>query len=175
MTKIIRLLPNKAYLAATGANNPSGSNVFATMADIGGGGGGDMLAATYDPTGIASDCFDYANATGVTQITGTETSYTATGTVNNFNIGTSNYLYVDMSNDRDWTGFVAPPAGVERIIRGINISDKKIKFQNNDGISSSANRLLLKEYGDKDCKKGEPFAFKYDHTANRWRPHVRIG
>lgn len=136
---------------------------------------GDMFKSVYDPTGVEADAFDYGNAIGITQITGTSTSYTATGTVDDYDMGTSNYLYVDMSSDEDWTGFVAPPAGVDRIIRGVNVSDKKIKFQNNDSGSAAANRLLLKEYANKDCKKGEPFAFKYDHISDRWRPFVRIG
>ena len=140
-----------------------------------GGGTGDMTKAVYDATNVNADAFDKANEIGVKQVTGGEISHTMTGNVDNFNMGTANYLFVDTSNDREWTGFIAPPAGVERIIQGVNKSDKKIKFQNNDSSSSSSNRLLLKEYANKDCKKGEPFAFKYDHTSNRWRPYVRIG
>ena len=34
MSKIRRDLPNNQYQAAVGANNPSGTNVFATMADL---------------------------------------------------------------------------------------------------------------------------------------------
>lgn len=140
-----------------------------------GGGTGDMTKAVYDSTNINADAFDKANEIGVKQVTGGEINHTMTGNVNNFNMGTANYLFVDTSSDRDWTGFVAPPSGVERIIQGVNKSDKKIKFQNNDSSSSSANRLLLKEYANKDCKKGEPFAFKYDHNDNRWRPYIKIG
>ena len=141
-------------------------------------GGGDMLKSTYDPTGVDADAFNYENAIGITQITGTELTETLTGNTHNFNptgFGACNYLRLDMSSDRELTGFIAPPAGVDRIIRGVNISDKKIKFQNNDSGSTAANRLLLKEYANKDCKKGEAFAFKYDHISNRWRPLVRIG
>jgi len=144
----------------------------------GGGGGGDMLAATYDPTGVAADCFDKANETGVNQVTGTHLSVTITGNVDDFSpvgYATANYFYIDTSNDRDWSGWEAPPAGVDRIVEGNNVSDKKIKFKNNDSGSVAANRMLLKEYGDKDCKKGEYFAFKYDHTASRWRPYARVG
>jgi hypothetical protein len=141
-------------------------------------GGGDMLKSVYDPTGIESDAFDYENATGITQITGTQLTLTLPGTTNDFNptgFLNCNYLRLDMLFDRDFTGFIAPPAGVERIIRGVNVSDKKIKFKNNDSASLAANRLLLRDYSNKDCRKGEPFAFKYDHISSRWRPFVRIG
>lgn len=136
------------------------------------------LKSVYDPTNVNADAFDYENAIGITQITGAELSETLTGNTHDFNptgFDTCNYLRLDMSNDRELTGFIAPAAGIDRIIRGVNVSDKKIKFQNNNSGSTAANRLLLKEYGDKDCKKGEPFAFKYDHISNRWRPFVRIG
>jgi hypothetical protein len=136
------------------------------------------LKSVYDPTNVNADAFDYENAIGITQITGTELSETLTWNTHNFNptgFDTCNYLRLDMSSDRELTGFIAPAAGIDRIIRGVNVSDKKIKFQNNDSGSTAANRLLLKEYANKDCKKGEAFAFKYDHISNRWRPLVRIG
>ena len=37
-TDIKQLLPKDVYDAAIGANSPSAANVFATMADVGGGG-----------------------------------------------------------------------------------------------------------------------------------------
>lgn len=118
---------------------------------------------------------DYSDIGGVTQLTGTDLNHTMTSDVDDFDMGVSNFVYVDTSSDRDWTGFVAPPSGVPRIIRGVNKSNKKIKFQNNDSSSTASNRLLLKDYANKDCKKGEPFAFTYDHSANRWRPFIQIG
>ena len=42
MTKIRRNLPNNQYLAAILANSPSSTNVFATMADLEGLGGGTV-------------------------------------------------------------------------------------------------------------------------------------
>lgn len=127
---------------------------------------------------IKSDVYDYANATGITQGTGGTLNHTLTGTTNNFNpvdFLTYNYFIFDMSADRNFTGWEAPPAGVERIIKGVNVSDKKIKFKDNDGGSVAANRLRLKDYGDKDCKKGEPFAFRYIHSESRWFTEIRIG
>ena len=155
------------------ANSITNLNVIGGL--LIGGVSNPMDKTVYDPNNKNGDAFDKANETGVKQVTGAEISHTMTSNEDNFNMGTANYLYVNTSNDREWTGFVAPPAGVQRIIQGVNKSDKKIKFQNNDSSSTASNRLLLKEYANKDCKKGEPFAFKYDHNANRWRPYVRIG
>lgn len=46
MTKIRRNLPNNQYLAAILANSPSSTNVFATMADLSGLGGGTIATAS---------------------------------------------------------------------------------------------------------------------------------
>lgn len=127
---------------------------------------------------IKDDVYDYANATGVTQGTGGTLIHTLTGTTDDFNptdFLTYNYFIFDMSSDQDFTGWEAPPSGVERIIRGINKSDKKIKFKDNDSGSVAANRLSLKEYGNRDCKKGECFAFRYVESELRWWPENRIG
>lgn len=139
---------------------------------------GDMLKSVYDPTNKSADVYDYANATGVTQGTGGILTHTLTGTTDNFNPTNFldyNYFIFDMTADRDFTGWEAPPAGVDRIIKGINVSNKKIKFKDNDPGSLEANRLSLKEYGDRDCKKGEFFAFRYVHSKSRWYPEARIG
>lgn len=138
------------------------------------GGGGDMLKATYDPTNVAADVYDYANALGITQVTGAIVRVNVTSDEDNYNpagFGTTNLLELNPTGaDRDITGFVAPAVGVVRIITVVNISDdKKIKFKNNDSSSSAANRLLLKDDGDKDLKKQNGCRFYYDHTDSRWR------
>jgi hypothetical protein len=53
----------KAALDST-PNVPDGANPYATIADIAASGGGDMLAATYDPTAVAGDAFNRANHHG---------------------------------------------------------------------------------------------------------------
>ncbi len=138
------------------------------------GGGGDMLKATYDPTNVGADVYDYANALGITQVTGAIVRVNVTSDEDNYNpagFGTTNLLELNPTGaDRDITGFVAPAVGVVRIITVVNISDdKKIKFKNNDSSSSAANRLLLKDDGDKDLKKQNGCRFYYDHTDSRWR------
>ncbi|MCK5616509.1 hypothetical protein KAR91_82365 [Candidatus Pacearchaeota archaeon] len=159
---------------------PNG-NIFyydSGWADSGSGFLGDMLKSVYDPTNKSVDVYDYANATGVTQGTGGILTHTLTGTTDNFNptnFLTYNYFIFDMTADRDFTGWEAPPAGVERIIRGVNVSDKKIKFKNNDSGSSAGNRLMLRDKADKDCKKGEPFGFRYLHSQSIWVTEIRIG
>ncbi len=150
------------------ANNPNDLTISAT------GGGGDMLKATYDPTNVGADVYDYANALGITQVTGTIVRVNVTADEDNYNpagFGTTNLLELNPTGaDRDITGFVAPAVGVARIITIVNISDdKKIKFKNNDSSSSAANRLLLKDDGDKDLKKQNGCRFYYDHTDSRWR------
>lgn len=83
----------------------------------------------------------------------------------------------DINGDRVITGFVAPPAGVDRIFAITNLSTSdSIKFKNNDSSSAAANRLLLRDAGpDKSIKEQETAIFWYDHTSSRWRPYNRIG
>lgn len=148
----------------------------------GGGGGGDMLVATYDPTGQGNDVYDYANALGVTQITGTIiTPATLTATTDDYNptgFATCNMIRQDIdANNRQITGFVAPSAGVNRIIRinNINTSGFDLRFQHNDAGSAVANRLLLRDDANKTIKPNETAIFWYDHTSSRWRAYNRIG
>jgi len=148
----------------------------------GGGGGGDMLAATYDPTGQANDVYDYANALGITQITGTIiTPATLTATTDDYSptgFATCNMIRQDIdANNRQITGFVAPAAGISRIIRinNINTGGFDLRFQNNDAGSAVANRLLLRDDANKAIKPNETAIFWYDHTSSRWRAYNRIG
>ncbi len=145
-------------------------------------GTGDMLAATYDPTGVAADCFDYANAIGVTQITDNIiTAATLTADVDNWNptgFATANMIRVDVdANNREITGMIAPSAGVNRIvsINNINSGSDDLRFKENDASSDAANRFLLRDNGDKAIKPNETATFWYDHTSSRWRPLNRIG
>lgn len=154
---------------------------IAYLSDITGG-SGDMLAATYDPTGIGADAFDKANEIGIEQVTGAIiTPPTLTGNVNDYNptdFATSNMIRQDIdANNRQITGFVAPSAGVDRIIYicNINAGTDDIKFMDNDPGSVAANRILLRDSGDKALKANETAAFWYDHTSLRWRPYNRIG
>jgi len=145
-------------------------------------GTGDMLVATYDPTGVGADCFDYANAIGVTQITDNIiTAATLTGNVNNWNptgFASANMIRVDVdANNREITGMIAPSAGVNRIvsINNLNSGSDDIRFKENDASSDAANRFLLRDNADKAIKPNETAVFWYDHTSSRWRPMNRIG
>jgi hypothetical protein len=140
----------------------------------GGSGTGDMSAAVYDPTGINADAFDYKNFIGLLQITSVIVTESLNSNVDNYNptnFNISNLLQIEpISTDRDITGFMAPAAGVVRIITVANTSaTRKIKFKNNDSSSTAANRLLLRDNGNKDLKKQDTCRFYYDHTASRWR------
>ena len=142
---------------------------------------GDMLKSIYDPTNVNADAFDYANAIGITQITDNiitpptlnsdQDDYNPTG------FSTCNMIRQPINGDRVITGFVAPPAGVNRVfcINSIDTSDR-IKFKNNDSGSSAANRILIRDNGgDKELHENETGIFWYDHVSSRWRPYNRIG
>jgi len=145
-------------------------------------GNGDMLASVYDPTGQANDVYDYANALGITQITGTIiTPSILTATADNYQpsgFSTTNMIRQDIdANRRQISGFAAPAAGVNRIIRmnNINTLGYDIQFLHNDSGSTTANRLLLRDDADKNLKPNETAAFWYDHTSLRYRAFNRIG
>ena len=138
--------------------------------------------ATYDPTNVNADAFDYANAIGVEQITGTIISPTAiSATVDDYNptdFGTSNMIRQDVTGgDQNFTGMEAPAVGVNRIVKICNISTSgdRISFQNNDAGSLAANRLLLRDNGNRDLRPNETAAFWYDHTSLRWRQMFQLG
>ncbi|NQY43628.1 MAG: hypothetical protein HRT87_09825 [Legionellales bacterium] len=81
------------------------------------------------------------------------------------------------SNGKKITGFVAPAAGVNRIIAVNNISSsgRDIRFEHQDSNSSSANRLYLRDNGARTIRPNETAIFWYDHTSNGWRSYNRIG
>jgi hypothetical protein len=118
---------------------------------------------------------NYAHATGITQMPSNQiTYYTETGggsvDIDNYDLGTSNVHFIDPdAHDRDFTGMVAPPAGVNRIVVIINSgTDKKLKFKNNDSASTAANRMLLADESDFDLNKGASVQYIYNHDVSRW-------
>ncbi len=134
---------------------------------------GDMLKSVYDTTGVNADAFDYANAIGLTQVTGSVITENITSNQNNYNptnFSTSNVLRLNPTGQRDITGFESPPIGVDRIITVVNInSNNQIKFKNNSSSSTTSNRILMRDNGDKDLKKQDSCRFWYDHLSSRWR------
>jgi hypothetical protein len=125
--------------------------------------------------------FNYENAVGITQVTGQiitppilyndQNNYEPSG------FDTCNLIRQEINGDRAITGFQAPPAGINRIIRIQNIdTSSNIKFKNNSSSSTSANRILIRDNGpDKSIKENEIAAFWYDHDDNRWRAYSRVG
>ena len=142
---------------------------------------GDMLKSVYDPTNQANDPRDYANALGITQITGTIiTPAQLTLDTDDYNptgFSTCNVIRQDISFDKlELSGLLAPAGGVNRIIRIANLSTvNSIKFMNNNAGSLAANRFLIRDDNDKDLKPNETASFWYDHTSVRWRPLSRVG
>ncbi len=115
---------------------------------------------------------NYAHATGLTQIPSsqiTETSIT-TGSIDNYNLGNFNVHFINPGNsDRPFSGMVAPPSGVNRIVVIINSgTNGKIKFENNNNSSIPANRILLADNNNFDLPRGGSVQFIYKHSSNRW-------
>lgn len=81
------------------------------------------------------------------------------------------------SNGKAITGFLAPSVGVNRVISINNISSsgRDLKFLHNDSNSSAANRILMRDNGDRTIRPNETAIFWYDHTSSRWRPFNRMG
>tara|TARA_R110002020_G_scaffold65330_1_gene172564 strand:+ start:8191 stop:9492 length:1302 start_codon:yes stop_codon:yes gene_type:complete len=118
---------------------------------------------------------NYAHSTGITQMPSSQiTRYTETGggavEIDNYDLGTSNVHFINPdAHDRDFTGMVAPSAGVNRIVTIINSgTNKKLKFKDNDSASSASNRMLLADTSDFDLAKGASAQFIYNHDVNRW-------
>jgi len=148
----------------------------------GGGGGGDMLASIYDPNNIQLDVYNKANETGIEQITGSIiTPPTLTATANNYNpagFATANMIRQDVNtNNRQISGFLAPPAGVNRtiFINNINTFSQDIRFLNNSALSIPQNRLLLRDNGRRSARPNQTICFWYDHISERWRSLNRVG
>jgi len=163
---------NQAGAASDGYLDSTDWNTFNNK------GNGDMLASTYDPTGVAADVYDYGNQIGLNQMPSAQiTTYTETGgaavEIDNYDLSTYNVHYIDPgAHDRDFTGMVAPSAGVQRIVAIINVgTNKKLKFKDNDGDSDAANRMLLADAADFDLNEGASVQFIYNHTTNRWHTY----
>jgi len=182
---LILAYPTAAEGATAGVIGPP-QNLWAynsgAWADTGIGFEGDMLKATYDPTNKQVDVYDKANEIGVEQITGTIiTPPTLTATADDYNptgFATTNMIRQDIdANQRQITGFPAPAAGVNRVIRinNINTGGFDLRLMHNNAGSLAANRILLRDDNDKDIKPNETGALWYDHTSLRWRAYTRVG
>jgi len=81
------------------------------------------------------------------------------------------------TNNRQITGLVAPPAGVNRVvgINNIGPAGDDIRFMHNDAGSVAANRFLLRDNGNRSIRPNETAWFWYDHVDSRWKPFNRIG
>jgi hypothetical protein len=115
---------------------------------------------------------NYADATGITQMPTSqirEVSITS-GDIDNYNPSTFNVHFINPgSSDRDFTGILAPPSGVNRIITIINSgTGGNLKFKDNDSGSSAVNRMLLADQSDFDLTRGASVQLIYNHSSNRW-------
>jgi len=115
---------------------------------------------------------NYAHATGITQMPSAqinEVSITS-GSIDNYNISTYNVIFINPGNsDRPFSGMVAPPAGVNRIVTIINSgTNAKIKFENNNTSSIPANRILLADNNNFDLPRGGSVQYIYKHSSSRW-------
>jgi len=175
ITQSVKAYANLASFPATGESNVLYIDEATNVSYY-------WTGAVYTAISSGGGSFDYANATGITQITDfIITPPTLTGNVNDYNptgFSTCNMIRQDINaNNREITGFAAPPAGVNRIITWSNINSGvfDIKFKENDSGSVAANRILLRDNADKSIKANETAIFWYDHVSTRWRPYNRIG
>ena len=123
-----------------------------------------------------------ANETGIDQITGSIITPTQlTGNVDNYSptgFSTANMIRQDLDASlRSISGFVAPPAGVARIIRICNLNNTTfdLRFLHDNVGSDADNRILLRDAAMKDLHPNETAGFWYDHISNRWRVLNRVG
>jgi hypothetical protein len=115
---------------------------------------------------------NYAHATGITQMPSAQINEVSilSGSIDNYNISTYNVIFINPGNsDRPFSGMVAPPAGVNRIVAIINSgTNAKIKFENNNTSSIAANRILLADNNNFDLPRGGSVQFIYKHSSSRW-------
>jgi len=138
--------------------------------------------AAYASISAAGGPVDRADLVGLEQITGPIiTPPILTGNVNDYNptgFSTCNLIRQEIdANNRQITGFLAPAVGVNRIIYITNISaaGDDLKFMHNSAGSIAANRILLRDNGDRTIRPNETAAFYYDHTQSRYISFNRIG
>jgi hypothetical protein len=117
---------------------------------------------------------NYAHSTGITQIPDAQIFRTtisggAAVDIDNYDPSTYNLHFIDPgTNDRDFTGIVAPSSGVNRILQIINTGTKKLKFKNEDSGSIAANRLALSDESDFDLDPNGSVQYIYDHVKSRY-------
>jgi len=131
---------------------------------------GDMEKSVYDPNNVQDDAFDYANFLGTFQITGTPQTVNLSSDIDNL-VVTSNIVDLTTSSqDRRITGIVAPPAGVNRVIFFYNQSSQyRIKFVNQSGSSTAANRIVLRsQAGTRNLLQFQMAMVSYNHLLDRW-------
>jgi len=137
---------------------------------------GDMLQSVYDSGNVQLNVYDKANATGIDQIpAGTIlTPPILIANVDDYNpagFDTNSLLRMesDIGNNYRVTGFVAPPAGVNRIITITNIGTNgdRVDLRNNDAGSLPANRMLMR--GNINLQDDRVIQLWYDHVDLRWR------
>jgi len=124
---------------------------------------------------VSVEIGNYAHSSGITQMPDSQIlRYTETGGAavefHDFDPGSANALFLNPgTQDRDFTGIVAPASGVNRIIFIVNTgTNKKLKFKDNDNGSVASNRFLLPDGADFDLVKKGSVQFVYDHNVNRW-------
>ncbi len=142
----------------------------------------DALGLAGQEIQIKEDVYDKANETGIEQIQGSTilTPPSLSSNQDNYNptnFATANMIRLDVTSDIDISGFLAPPAGINRIIslNNVTTNGKKIKLLHNDSGSLAANRILNRKEGDKTLEPNDGGSLWYDHTDSRWRPYTRIG
>jgi len=143
----------------------------------------------YDALEEANNIYDKEFETGIDQINGPiNTPAQLTANVDDYapvddvdptiTFAISNIIRQDLDQSlRSISGFVAPPAGIERMIKigNLNNTTFDLRFLHDNAGSLVANRLLLRDAANKDLHPNETAGFWYDHVSSRWRVLTRVG
>jgi len=117
---------------------------------------------------------NWAHTSGIYQIPDAQISRTTiigggAVDIDDYDPGNFNLHFIDPgSNDRDFTGIVAPSAGVNRIVMIINTGTNQLKFKHEDSASTASNRLALADDSDFDLGPNGSVQFIYDHVKDRY-------
>ena len=197
MSTVITDVSGGASIQIQQSNDTSKSVIFAITAAVVDGSGYWKITVVHGADGTGGNiddaakvevffdsqgAFNRANAVGIEQITGgiiTPTQLTAN--VEDYNptgFSTANMIRLDVdANNRGIGGFLAPPAGINRIIHvnNINASGFDTKYFFESAGSAAINRILPRDGADRATKPNDTSSFWYDHIKQRWIPFNRIG
>ena len=111
------------------------------------------------------------NISGALSFTGAIVAPQITATENNYNIAGENdssIFYISSNNPgNEIRGLTAPTSATDQVRRYINTGGVNIKFTNNSGFATAANRMILG--GNVILSTNDTIVVVYDQIVQRWR------